>query len=124
MLPRDTEIELPLLNETFWCGGAFELYGEIEKREALFYKNLPKYFSNLTDEDLSVQKPSGGSWWENRVHNARRNLVKKGQFEHLVDIGRGNWQLTDLGRQRLCLEHHELHDRGIDELCSVCHGIW
>ena len=115
---------MPSLNETFWCGGAFELYVGIEEREALFYKNLPKYFTNTTFEDLSLQKSSGRSWWENRVNNARMNLVKKGHFEELIDIGRGNWQITDTGYKRLRTEHHELHGRGIDELCAVCHGVW
>lgn len=123
MMPRAAQIELPLLNEALWAGGTLELL-DADTRETCFNLKLPMYFDDLTTEDLSTEKPSGGSLWENRVHNARLRLVKKGQLEDLPSVGWANWQLTDLGVERLRQEHrafpHEETGAGPQPLCAVC----
>ena len=88
MIPGSRHIELPLLNELTWVGGGLELAIGLDERDTLFHVKLPMYFDDLTSEDLADELQSGVSRWENRVHNARMNLVKKGQLEDLAEICR------------------------------------
>ena len=48
--------------------------------------------------DLS-QRPAGHLYWENRVHDMRRELINRGLM--IANSPRGIWEISDTGREYL-----------------------
>jgi restriction system protein len=90
MLPKQTDIEIPLL------GVIVELGGEGTPKQ--IYALVTKKFPQITDEDLNEKLKSGGNKWTNRIQWVRQKLVMKGEISR---AHRGIWAITDKGRKRL-----------------------
>src|SRR5215470_7670304 len=88
-IPKQTDIELPLLR------ALRELGGRAPPRDV--YAVLESHFTELTEADKAERLESGGSRWQNRVHFARQHLVSQG----LIDRSeRGIWKFTAEGDRR------------------------
>lgn len=90
MIPRQFEIEIPLLKALDTLGG------EAPSKEV--YPIVSKAFSQLTDEDLTARLANGNSAWKNRVQWARQKLITK---EEMSSPAWGIWAITDKGRNRI-----------------------
>ncbi len=90
MLPKQREIELPLLEVLVELGG--------QGRPADIYPLVAKKFPQIREEDLMETLPSGANKWTNRVQWARQGLVAKGEID---SPAHGIWRITDKGRRRL-----------------------
>ena len=91
MLPRDTEIKLPLLLELERAGGVAGLQEMTE--------SVKLHFPDLTAADLAQTNRDGRtSKWQNRVAWARQYLVETGDIDRFV---RGQWRITEGGKRRL-----------------------
>lgn len=90
MLPRQKEIEVPLLQVLV------ELGGQATAKEV--YPLVTEKFPTIRDEDLAETLQSGGSKWTNRIQWVRQKLVEKGE---MGSPARGVWRITDKGRRRL-----------------------
>lgn len=89
-VPKQTEMEIPLLEEIEKAGGTAtpkELYSRITVR-----------FPQVTEEDLRDVKLDGTPKWPNRIAFVRLRLVHKGELDGSV---RGVWAITEAGRGRL-----------------------
>ena len=89
-LPKQDEIEVPLLEELERMGG------EVPPSE--LYPKVTKHFPHITQADLNLTTRQGGSLWENRIQFARQKLVENKQVDSST---RGIWRITDSGRSRL-----------------------
>ncbi len=89
--PTRSEVELPILLEVAAAGGEL-------RPNTQFFKEIAKYFTGLTDQDLVSTNRTGINTWENRVHWARLALVHK---EELDRSTYGDWRTTDKGRLRI-----------------------
>lgn len=89
-LPKQDDIELPLLEELERMGG------EAQPRDV--YPKVTNHFPQVTQADLHLTTKQSGSLWENRIQFARQKLVEKGEMDKSV---RGLWRITDKGRARL-----------------------
>jgi restriction system protein len=90
--PKQSEVELPLLQVLAELGGAAEPKD--------IYSRVASYFSDLTAEDQERRmesKPSAHKWW-NLVQWSRQTLVAKGQIDGSTP---GIWKLTERGLARL-----------------------
>lgn len=90
MLPKQREVEVPLLEVLVALGG--------EGRPSDVYPLVTQKFPQIRDEDLLETLPSGGNRWTNRIQWARQTLVAKGEMD---SPGHGIWRITEKGRQRL-----------------------
>lgn len=90
MIPRDRDIEIPLLQ------ALEELGGTATKADVVAL--VTKAFPDLTEADLTERLSSGAKKWENRIAWVRLSLVEKGE---VGKAAHGIWQLTDKGRIRL-----------------------
>jgi restriction system protein len=90
MLPRQKEIELPLLQVLV------ELGGQATPKQV--YPLVTKKFPMIRDEDLAETLQSGGNKWTNRIQWVRQRLVEKGELD---SPARGIWRITEKGQQRL-----------------------
>lgn len=90
MLPKQKEIEVPLLEVLVELGG--------QGRPKEIYPVVAKRFPRIREEDLAETVPSGGNRWTNRVQWARQTLVSKGEMDSPTH---GVWRITEKGRQRL-----------------------
>jgi len=90
MLPKQREVELPLLEVLI------ELGGQSEPKK--IYPLATRKFPQITEDDLLKRLPSGGNKWTNRIQWARQALVMKGE---LYSPSRGIWAITAKGRQRV-----------------------
>src|SRR5262249_49808582 len=72
-IPKQTDIELPLLR------ALRELGGRAQPRDV--YTVLERHFIELTEADKAERLESGGSRWQNRVQFARQNLVSQGLID-------------------------------------------
>jgi len=90
--PKETEIELPLLEEIEKAGG--------QVRPQDVYARVASHFPQLTAQDLERRMKSSPSTykWHNYVQWVRQTLVEKGEIDGSV---RGIWKITDLGRKRV-----------------------
>jgi restriction system protein len=88
-IPKQTEIEVPLLRALIDLGG--------EARPRAVYPLLEKQFG-LSDADLAETLLHGESKWKNRVQWARQTLVSLGEIEK---AGWGVWRVTEAGRRRV-----------------------
>lgn len=90
MLPKQKEIELPLLHTLSEVGGQGKPRG--------IYPLVTVKFPQIREEDLAETLPSGSNKWTNRVQWARQTLVAKGELD---SPAHGIWRITDKGRARL-----------------------
>jgi len=90
MLPKQKDIEVPLLEVLV------ELGGQGKPKE--IYPLVTKKFPEIGDEDLAETLPSGGSKWTNRIQWVRQRLIDK---DELHSPSRGIWVITDKGRKRI-----------------------
>jgi len=90
MLPKQREIEIPLLEVLV------EIGGEGEPRE--IYPLVTGKFPDLREDDLAERLPSGGNKWTNRIQWVRQRLVQQGEIDGST---RGVWRITDEGRDRI-----------------------
>lgn len=90
-LPKQSEIELPLLKVLNQLGG------KAEPKE--LYPKIAEMFPELTEEDLTARLASSPSTfrWRNLVQWSRQKLVEKGEIDGST---RGVWKLTVRGRAR------------------------
>ena len=89
-LPKQTEIEIPLLEVLVEMGGK----GKTKE----IYPLVTKKFHSITDEDLQITLASGGNKWTNSIQWTRQRLIYKGE---MLTPGWGIWEITDKGRERL-----------------------
>jgi restriction system protein len=90
MLPKQKDIEVPLLKVLV------ELGGQGQSKE--IYPLVTKKFPEIREEDLAETLPSGGNKWLNRIQWVRQTLISKGE---MYSPGRGIWAITDEGRKRI-----------------------
>lgn len=90
MLPKQKDIEVPLLEVLV------ELGGKGKPKE--IYPLVTKKFPEIRDEDLTETLPSGGNKWTNRIQWVRQRLIEKGEMH---SPSRGIWAITDKGRKRV-----------------------
>jgi restriction system protein len=90
MLPKQKDIEVPLLEVLVKLGGQ----GKTKEIYPLVTKKFPK----IRDEDISEVLPSGGNKWKNRIQWVRQRLIDKGEMD---SPSRGIWAITDKGRKRV-----------------------
>jgi len=89
-LPRQADIEIPLLEEIEKAGGS--------ARPRDLYPRVTSYFPDITAEDLRRILPAGNPQWTNRIQWVRMKLVSNGEIDAST---RGVWSITARGRQRL-----------------------
>ena len=90
MLPKQKEVEVPLLEALVEIGG--------QGRPKEIYPLVTKRFPQIRDEDLVETLPSGPNKWTNRIQWIRQKLTEKGEMH---SPARGIWRITEIGRQRL-----------------------
>jgi restriction system protein len=90
MIPKQPEIEIPLLRAVSELGG--------RARPDQVYNLVTKHFSSLTDGDLNEVDSGGGNRWKNRIRWVRQRLISKNE---LVSPEYGWWQITEKGIRRL-----------------------
>src|SRR5450759_4625445 len=90
MLPKNQEIEIPLLAALEKLGG--------KARPQDVYAGITKSFPELTDADLAEQLQSGSNNWTNKIQWVRYRLIVRGEMESL---GHGIWGITSKGLGRL-----------------------
>ena len=90
MLPKQKDIEVPLLEVLIALGG--------QGKPKEIYPLVTKKFPEIRDEDLAETLPSGGNRWTNRVQWVRQRLIAKGE---IYSPTRGIWAITDKGRKRV-----------------------
>lgn len=90
MLPKEREVELPLLQVLVEMGG--------QGKTKDIYPLVTKKFPNITEDDLNETLPSGGYKWTNRIQWVRLRLLHNGEMS---SPSRGIWAITEIGRQRL-----------------------
>lgn len=90
MMPKQADIELPLLKTIQTLGGKAKAHA--------VYPEIQKHFPELTPSDLAETLASGGSKWTNRIQWVRQALVAKGE---MTSAGYGVWAISDKGLQRL-----------------------
>ena len=88
MLPKQKDIEVPLLEVLV------ELGGQGKPKE--IYPLVTKKFPEIRDEDLNETLLSGGNKWTNRIQWVRQKLIGKGEMS---GPSRGIWAITDKGRK-------------------------
>ncbi len=72
MLPKQTDIEVPLLQAVQALGG--------KAKPEQVYERLTKHFSDLTDDDLTELDSGGGNKWKNRIRWVRQNSFRRTSF--------------------------------------------
>lgn len=90
MLPKQKDIEIPLLEVLVEIGG--------QGKPKEIYPLVTKKFPKIRDEDLAEALPSGGNKWTNRIQWVKQRLLEKGE---LYSPRRGIWTITDKGRKRV-----------------------
>src|SRR4051794_29978605 len=90
MMPRQQEIEVPLLAVLKKLGG--------RAKPTEIYSALTKQFPQLTPTELAEQLKSGGNKWTNRIQWVRQRLIEQGEMESPTY---GVWGITPKGLERL-----------------------
>lgn len=90
MLPKQKDIEIPLLEVLMEIGGK----GEPKD----IYPLVTTKFPQITEEDLLETLPSGPNKWTNRIQWVRQSLIEKGE---VYSPSRGIWAITDQGKKRV-----------------------
>ena len=71
-LPKQKEVEIPLLNSIEAMGG------EVKPLEV--YPKVTAYFPQITEDDLKETIAGGINKWTNRIQWARQSLVLRGDL--------------------------------------------
>jgi len=87
--PDTSRLELPILQELKATGGGDHL--------RYLYERLPRYFPQLTDQDLEERAESGRSRWARAVQRAGRQLEEKGELRR----EKNHWKITARGLRRV-----------------------
>jgi hypothetical protein len=87
--PETTRLELPILQELKATGGGDQL--------RYLYERLPRYFPQLTDQDLEDRAENGRSRWARAVQRAGRQLEEKGELRR----DKSHWKITAKGLKRV-----------------------
>jgi hypothetical protein len=87
--PETSRIELPILQELKATGGADQL--------RYLYERLPRYFPQLTSQDLDERAENGRNRWARAVQRAGRQLEEKGELRREKD----RWKITTRGLKRV-----------------------
>jgi len=90
MLPKEKDIEVPLLKALSQLGG--------QGKPNDIYPLVTKAFPKIPAEDFLEQISTGANKWTNRIQWARQALINKGE---LSSPERGLWAVTDLGLERI-----------------------
>jgi len=90
MLPKQSDVEIPLLQVLSEIGG----HGKPRD----IYPLVTAKFTQIRDEDLTVTLKSGTNRWTNRIQWVRQTLVENGEMD---SPAHGVWRITEKGRQRL-----------------------
>jgi restriction system protein len=90
VLPKQTEIEIPLLKAIKNLGG--------EAKAKHIYPLVTQEFSDITEADLATTLQSGRLKWKNRIQWVRQTLINCGQIE---SGGHGVWRITAKGLERI-----------------------
>ncbi len=90
MLPKQSDIEIPLLRTLA------EMGGRGVPRD--IYPRVRQFFPSVTDADVAETLVSGGNKWANRIQWVRQHLISRGEVE---SAGHGVWAITEKGRARL-----------------------
>lgn len=90
VLPKQKEIEIPLLKVLIEIGG--------QGKTKNVYDLVTQKFPQLREEDILETLSSGGNRWKNRIQWARQSLIQKGD---MTSPSRGIWAITDKGRKRI-----------------------
>lgn len=90
MLPKQKEIELPLLEALVELGG--------QGKPKDIYPLVTKRFSTLREEDLAETVPSGENKWTNLIRWTKNKLKSNGEISN-PQIGL--WEITEKGRRRV-----------------------
>jgi len=94
--PETTRLELPILQELKVTGGSDQL--------RYLYGRLPRYFPQLTDQDVDERAENGRSRWFRAVQRAGRQLEEKGELRREKD----QWKITAKGLKRVEAEEMQL----------------
>jgi hypothetical protein len=97
--PETTRLELPILQELKVTGGSDHL--------RYLYERLPRYFPQLTDQDLDERAENGRSRWFRAVQRAGRQLEEKGELRR----EKNQWRITAKGLKRVEAEAMQLDAR-------------
>ena len=89
-LPSRTKIEIPLLTELIISGG--------RATPTEMYNRLSIVFQLTEDDKKQMTHDNKESVWHNRVRQARRTLVEKGQIDPTTH---GVWEITQAGMARI-----------------------
>jgi hypothetical protein len=87
--PETSRLELPILQELKATGGDDQL--------RYLYERLPRYFPQLTSQDLEDRAESGRSRWARAVQRAGRQLEEKGELRR----EKNHWKITARGLKRV-----------------------
>jgi restriction system protein len=90
MLPKQKDVEVPLLQALVEIGG--------QGKPKQIYPLVTKRFPDIREEDRAETLPSGGHRWTNRIQWARQNLVEKGEMD---SPAYGIWRITEKGQRRI-----------------------
>jgi len=99
--PETSRLELPILQELKATGGGDQL--------RYLYERLPRYFPQLTPEDLDERAENGRSRWFRAVQRAGRQLEEKGELRR----EKNQWKLTAKGLKRVEAEEMQLDARSV-----------
>ncbi len=87
--PESVRLELPLLQELQATGG--------RDQPRYLYDRLPKYFPQLTPQELAEKTASGRSRWHRVVQIAAKHLLEQGELRRAGTA----WELTGKGARRV-----------------------
>ena len=99
--PETTRLELPILQELKATGGADQL--------RYLYERLPRYFPQLTPQDLDDRAENGRSRWFRAVQRAGRQLEERGELRR----EKNQWKITAKGLKRVEAEAMQLDARAV-----------
>jgi hypothetical protein len=97
--PETSRLELPILQELKATGGGDQL--------RYLYERLPRYFPQLTSQDLDERAENGRSRWARAVQRAGRQLEEKGELRR----EKNQWRITARGLKRVEAETMTLDAR-------------
>ena len=89
-MPKEENIELPLLKVLMDAGGELNIRDAITKTKDLY--------PDLTPEDKASVLSSGENRLNNRIAWCRQKLVAKGDIDASI---RGIWKITERGKRRI-----------------------
>jgi len=89
-MPKEENIELPLLKVLKDAGGSLSIRDAIAKTKELY--------PELTDEEKASMLTSGENRLNNRIAWCRQRLVEKGEIDSST---RGIWKITEEGKKRV-----------------------